>query len=553
MERKNYSLISALRGLIVLIFIMMLLNFTYCIFSLIQIRERNYNAAEYSLINIAASQRKRLDAIERFTEWALLKEPDVRTISSDPHIGSHLVPLRNLRDLIKERADSLGETTAFFLHVKNGDHFYGLSSVQTGYEEYVRIEDMLRMCSIETNNRLIWKTLQKDDKNYIYFQVNYKGDTMIALIDTDELATEYITNSVNIPLNIELTGPGDTVLYRSAASFTGPFVKNIEADGAKTTLPYTVRIFSSFFDGYGNQLILQLTLISFFLILAAFSFYYLKRLYNRIIRPIESFHENLSKINESSETLLDAQGIKELEQTNTQFRSLFAEINKLKINMYERELEQAHSELEMLQHQIKPHFYLNCLSTISSMLEVGETELAEKMIRFTSVYLRYLFQSDNKYAQLINELEHIDAYLNIQSLRLFSPINYTCEADPECLDALVPPLLLITFVENSVKHGADPDKSLCISLGIKRIETEKGNFLQFELKDTGPGFSDEALALLSGDAFYPEEKGHVGIRNSLKRLRIMYQNDFSISFSNNDDGGACITLRIPFVLEMDHI
>ena len=551
MKTKSYSVVSALRGLTILMFIMILLNFTYSVISLIQIRERNYNTAEFNLKHTALTQRNRLKAIESFSEWLILNDTNVETIASVSHAGEILPPLRNLRNLIKERYSSLGEKTMFFLYIASRDELYNISSLQTDYEEYRRLESFLRSHTLASNNRLEWKVLSFTQGKYICFQVNYNGMMISALLNIEELAEEYNASSVNIPLGIEIVDDSKATLYTAQRSLNDIFTTHIELSAFESTLPYDIRIYSTFFDNYGDRLILQFTLISLFLLLAVFSCFYLSRLYNRIIRPIESFHENLTHINNNSDTILKKHNIKELEQTSLQFRALLSEINKLKIDMYEHELEKTRSELEILQHQIKPHFYLNCLSTISSMIQVGENDLAEKMIRFTSIYLRYLFQSENKYAQLLNELEHIDAYLNIQSLRLYTPISYNCMIEDDCRHVLIPPLLMITFVENSVKHGASPDKPLSIVINISHIVKEDIDWLQFDLIDNGPGFSKESLIRLSGDNIYSPAGGHIGIKNSLKRLELIYGKLFTLDFFNNDESGAHVRLLIPYQIEME--
>lgn len=546
MKKKSYSVVSSLRMLTILLFMMMLLSLSYCIISLIQIRERNYNTAVYNLKRTALQQKSRLDAIERFEEWAVINEPDIAALSSDSRIGEHLLPLRNLRNLIKERYSSLGENTLFLLYLNEGENIYNISPIKTSYSEYTEITNKLRSQLRSGSNKLIWRNFNNNNKEYLNFQVNYKAASISAIVNIEEFANDYSSALTNIPFSIEISDLSKNIIYKSDSSLSGPFIQSLILSSDNSGLPFNVTLYSNFFDAYGNQLIIQLVLISLFLMVAAFSCFFLSRLYTRIIHPIEDFHDNLSMINDNSDTILKRQDIKELEQTSSQFRALFSEINKLKINMYEQELEQARSELEILQHQIKPHFYLNCLSTISSMIQVNETELAEKMIHFTSIYLRYLFQSENKYAKLENELEHIDAYLNIQSLRLFTPIDYKCNVNADCSEALVPPLLFITFVENSVKHGVSPDKALSISLNISKIEGDTHDSLKFDLYDTGPGFSDEALKLLADDNIPSLPERHIGIKNSIRRLTLIYQNNFNIKFSNEEGMGAHVELIIPF-------
>lgn len=150
---------------------------------------------------------------------------------------------------------------------------------------------------------------------------------------------------------------------------------------------------------------------------------------------------------------LQSNEIRELEQANFQFKNLIREIKKLKINIYEQELDKKRFQITFLQHQIRPHFYLNCLTTLGSMVQLGNYEEENSMILFTSRYLRHLFQADKEFVRIEYELAHIQAYLDIQSLRYGATFTYHCSIDPDDQAALIPPLLLITFIENSTKHN----------------------------------------------------------------------------------------------------
>ena len=109
--------------------------------------------------------------------------------------------------------------------------------------------------------------------------------------------------------------------------------------------------------------------------------------YKKVILPIRIFSSNLSKMDTLSDSLnldLTDSRLQELNQINDQFKSLVHEITRLRINIYEAELDQNKFRILFLQQQIKPHFYLNCLTTIDSMLSLGDVSAAQKMLTFTS-------------------------------------------------------------------------------------------------------------------------------------------------------------------------
>ena len=143
--------------------------------------------------------------------------------------------------------------------------------------------------------------------------------------------------------------------------------------------------------------------------------------YKKVILPIKLFSQSLSKMDSVSEgegLVLTDSKIQELNQINDQFKNLIHEITRLRIDIYEAELDKNKFMIGFLQQQIKPHFYLNCLTTVDSMVSLGDIDAAKKMLMFTSKYFRYLFQVNKNFVPLINELTHIEDYLSIQNMRL---------------------------------------------------------------------------------------------------------------------------------------
>jgi sensor histidine kinase YesM len=269
---------------------------------------------------------------------------------------------------------------------------------------------------------------------------------------------------------------------------------------------------------------------------------------NKVIKPILNFSHNLSVINEGT-NLLDLQdsNIIELEQANQQFKNLMREIVKLRINLYEQELDKKRIQIDFMQQQIKPHFYLNCLTTIYSMAQTQKYKEIESMALFTTKYLRYLFQTNTDFIKIEHEINHINDYLNIQTLRYGSAFSYECKIEPGMEQALIPPLILMTFIENTIKHCVSLTITLKINLEITKIIEEGVEYCRIVLKDTGPGFDPDLLISLNERRPLSIENGsRIGINNTIKRLSFLYEENFVLNFSNNEDLGARIELIIPF-------
>lgn len=265
-------------------------------------------------------------------------------------------------------------------------------------------------------------------------------------------------------------------------------------------------------------------------------------LQRRVLRPIQRFADNLAALNESAGPIdLGSSEILELEQANDRFQRLIAQIRKLKIDAYERERQRQRVQLEYLQLQIKPHFFLNCMTSIHSMAQLHLDEEIQRMAAATAEYFRYIFQSGRACVPLSGELAHARNYLEIQKMRYGEALRYEIRAEDGAQDVLIPPLTLQTFLENTIKHAMSLDEGLRITIRARR----EGDFARLEIADTGRGFPPEVLAALQSGAPFGEDGQHIGIRNTLSRLEILFGGRASVQFRNAPEGGAQIILRIP--------
>lgn len=271
--------------------------------------------------------------------------------------------------------------------------------------------------------------------------------------------------------------------------------------------------------------------------------------YQRILRPMKQFVNSLK--NTEEEQWIHENGnnnILELEMASKEFKGLLRKIKALKIDIYEKELARQKTELEAMQVQIKPHFYLNCLSLIHSMADVAKEEKIVQITERLSNYMRYVMREAFETGLLKVELEFIQNYVEIQQLRYGKEaFSFEVMMEKEIEDYLVPTLIIHNFVENAITHAVSLDNHVEITLYIVNEHYEDGEYLYLCVSDTGKGFPPYILEALKQDnpIFYNDRK-HIGIQNSVKRLKIMYGEKAKISFSNMDDNyGAVVEITIP--------
>ena len=271
--------------------------------------------------------------------------------------------------------------------------------------------------------------------------------------------------------------------------------------------------------------------------------------YNRLLLPMKQFVGSLK--NTEEEQWINENGdnnILELEMASKEFKGLLRKIKALKIGIYEKELEKQKTELETMQMQIRPHFYLNCLNLIHGMADMGQRQEIIGLTKMLSDYMRYVMRDAHAMTTLEDEVSFVRNYVQIQQIRYGKEaFSFEVIMDQGMEEYKVPAMLIHNFVENAVVHTVSLDSYVEITLYVVLERYEDGKYLYLCISDTGGGFPEKILeAARSEKPVYYDGRKHIGISNSVKRLRLLYGERAKISFSNMDEGyGAVVEVRIP--------
>ncbi len=272
-------------------------------------------------------------------------------------------------------------------------------------------------------------------------------------------------------------------------------------------------------------------------------------IWKQIITPTETLTSGMNalKSGQQSVVLPVPKWKNEFSVLTEQFNEMSSELYRLKVQIYEEQLRKADTELQYLNLQIKPHFFLNSLNIIYNLALTQNYREILEMARCLMDYFRYTFRSSDSLVCIREELNHVKNYLHIQELRYDSNFDTVIEADETALDEKIPVLFLQTFVENTIKHAYSKMQNMSISITIQSIVLDK-KFLKIEISDNGCGFSEEQITELNtplSSGPYPSE--HIGILNVRRRLSYLYGSEARLIFSNTEEyGGAKITALLPF-------
>ncbi|CAN7242092.1 histidine kinase [Paenibacillus sp. LjRoot153] len=235
---------------------------------------------------------------------------------------------------------------------------------------------------------------------------------------------------------------------------------------------------------------------------------------------------------------------------NQTFNRMMSQIEELKINVYEEQLSKHKAELQHLQLQINPHFFMNSLNILFNLAQVKNYELIQEMTLCLVQYFRFMFRSNLTFVTLREELQHVRNYIRIQELRF--PNSLTCTIDsPDFLENIpIPPLVIQTFLENSIKHSVTLEEPVHISVAIDLLETGLEPYIEIIIRDTGKGFLEDVLAEIRyGNRVVDEQGEHIGIWNVRKRLLLLYGERATLSCYNGFPSGAVIEIKLPYQSE----
>lgn len=186
-------------------------------------------------------------------------------------------------------------------------------------------------------------------------------------------------------------------------------------------------------------------------------------------------------------------------------------------------------QLQYLKYQVNPHFFMNTLNNIHALVDI-DPERAKTSIVELSKLMRYvLYEGNNKLTSLSREVQFLRNYVQLMSMRYTGNVSI-CLDVPEVLpDSMLPPLLLVIFVENAFKHGISYRTKSFVEINLQ----PHGDRLLFSCRNSRPEIKhDENM------------KGGVGLSNVRRRLDLLFPDDYTLDIKETDDTYT-VKLEIP--------
>ncbi len=221
---------------------------------------------------------------------------------------------------------------------------------------------------------------------------------------------------------------------------------------------------------------------------------------------------------------------------------------------YEKDFKLLEIEMDNLRLQINPHMLLNSYNMIYAMAQSHNDATIQEYTLCLVDYFRYVLRQGQRLVKLCQEMDFVENFINIQHIRFPNRFTYLYQAPEECMDVLIPPLLIENFVENAIKYALKPDEPIQIVVSVQmEASDDGGKQLRIIVMDTGNGIRPELLETLKRHEPYVDEAGrrHIGIYNCVRRIELFYGGKGSVRFSSEEGQGTQAYILIPCIYEQE--
>ncbi|OOM74069.1 sensor histidine kinase [Clostridium sp. BL-8] len=267
-----------------------------------------------------------------------------------------------------------------------------------------------------------------------------------------------------------------------------------------------------------------------------------------IVKPIHKLKKLMKMAQEGDLSVsFKARYNDEIGELGNSFNTMVKEINNL-INLVQiEEKNKRIAEMNVLQAQIKPHFMYNTLDTIRWMAEEHKEEDIVEIIEAFTNLLRISLSKGKEIISVKEELKHIESYLKIQKIRYEDRLNYEINFDENILQYKLTKLILQPLVENAIYHGIKEKRGNGKIIVRGKV---KENCLCFTIIDNGKGIQKEMLNkinhMLRNGSIEENEIGY-GIFNVNERIKIIYGDEYGLTYKSVYEEGTIVELRHPII------
>lgn len=407
-----------------------------------------------------------------------------------------------------------------------------------------------------SSNKHSWRLALIEGQYYLLNIYRTCGCTLMSFLQMDTIFTNLLSFDEDVGHYAILSSEGDMVLHSAGEPNERlfPWVSSNISRYEKQYLVETRRLDSSnirlmFYEKRDKMLTglsaLQVTIYMILAIALVSVMVILLFIRTQVLRPLKDMLTGVGEVERGNLCYqIPTHGRpQEFQTLAKEFNKMSGEVLTLRIDQYEQKLQLTESKLRYLQMQIRPHFYLNALTTIHSMSMQNRGEDIRRYIDMLSVHIRYMLYGDMAMTTIGTELEHVNNFVQMKELCFPGCVFYMDDvAQPELLDIKMPKLMLLTIVENSFKYALNVYEMMNLLIKVDRWEEAGECFIRMIVEDDGNGYPEE---MLQNFETFTGTSGGVGIQNVRDTFRLRYGRQGLVRIEKAVPHGARTVLLIP--------
>lgn len=541
-KRKNTISLSVTRGILLFLIPVNILLSVYALFSWSFLRSQALENYTRSLTMTTQQVDSELNSLSNWLQNLFYADTAFQLMQTSSDKNATFITAQEVNQSVQPYLQMYSNDMVFFIHCGENLHIPAVSTMSTNHYNVILSDFIQSIASTAEQHPMgEYFPIQLGDKWFLAIYLQMRNVYTGVILDMEELLSLVDLSGSSIqaygfedldgtPLTSELEGTPKgtplTISLEHAPLAFRAFIPESAILGGFTLL---------------NALSAILTVAALGLVIAFIA--YTRR---QVAAPLEKLQQTIHRIEAGhTEEKIDVSEEKEdVAEVYRTFNAFIDHIMQLKLESYEERIARQKTELQYLRLQLRPHFFLNSMKRLYALAQQRQMDDVQEYILCLSSHYRFLIYDTTNTISLQEEMRHVENYIQLQRIGYHLEIHcrVSMEVNPSLLQ--VPPLVVQSFVENSIKHAVVPGRPLELSLAAKAMDGEEGPYLTITCQDNGPGFSAQVLEdiNLGKEEF---SKKHVGFNNLKHRLALIYQRESFIYVYNLPEGGAAVEIMLP--------
>lgn len=441
------------------------------------------------------------------------------------------------------------------------DNDYGIcvdaAAKSLGYWDRTALREYTVACASREDIPKTWQFVTLRGRAYLYKMYVYRGRAAAAYTTVDDfLAT--VPRADGDAQSLILTDTDGIIIGFTGSALNaqqvGANLFTIQTQGTRAE-PYVIaegqvllhlRIRSVIV--WNQTRIVMAVILAVIIITLIFGALIVRYISREMVRPMESMTEDMRRMDGETDTLRikDDYGTEEFTQLKDTFNRLMDTIVHLRIQTYEKRIELREMELKSIRLQLRPHFFLNAITTLSSLGSQGKEQEMKTYADALSRNIRYMFKSGFHTVPVREEIRHVENYFAMQECKYPGCIFHFTDLPQELEEWRIPQMVIQTFVENEYKYALSVDDVLTILIHVSLETLQDEEMLLIRIEDDGKGYPQDVLQYMNGNTPHPANDGErIGLWGIRRMMALMYEREDLIQLANIEPHGCVNLIRVP--------